>query len=205
MRVRSVSFAIAIAIASFSVVGAADAQTCPTPVVHPAKVRIARHKPRVQPQPLPRQPTAPAQAQPAIASFEQYNLDRINAYRRAAGVAPLVMDAQLASFAREGNARLMRDHVPHGHFASQGPGLFSRGFSGGAAENQGSPNGWPRLASDPNENRRRQIDDILASMMREGPGGGHHDNMLNPKMKRIGIALAEDSAGRLYLTNDFSG
>lgn len=199
---RSFSIVVALALASVSFAGVADAQTCPTPV-HPAKVRIARHRPRLQPQPLPRQPSAAEQ--PAVASFEQYNLDRINAYRRAAGVAPLVMDPQLSAFAREGNARLMRDHVPHGHFSSQGGGLFSRGFSAGAAENQGSPSGWPRMASDPNENRRRQIDDILASMMREGPGGGHHDNMLNPKMKRVGIALAEDSGGRLYLTNDFSG
>ena len=41
-------------------------------------------------------------------------------------------------------------------------------------------------------------------MMAEGPGGGHYQNMMNPKAKRIGIGLIEDGDGKLFLTNDFS-
>jgi uncharacterized protein YkwD len=40
-------------------------------------------------------------------------------------------------------------------------------------------------------------------MIDEGPGGGHHDNMLNPKFRRVGIGLVIDG-NELYLTNDFS-
>jgi hypothetical protein len=50
-----------------------------------------------------------------------------------------------------------------------------------------------------------QIDDILAAMWREGPGGGHYDNLTNPRVKRVGIGLVVAHDGRLWLTNDFSG
>jgi uncharacterized protein YkwD len=136
--------------------------------------------------------------------FEQFNLDRINALRKSAGLAPLVLDPQITAFAREGSAQLMRDHVPHGHFAQAGDGIWQRGFKGGIAENQGYWNGWPRAASDPVANEQAQIAQILKSMMDEGPGGGHHDNILSPKAKRLGVGLLEDGEGKLYLTNDFS-
>jgi len=175
------------------VAGEADASACPG-------MRAVRTTHR----PAPARPNA-APAQVVSGTFEQYNLDRVNALRQAAGVPPLVLDAQLTAFAREGTAQLMRDHVPHAHFAQAGNSLWGRGFQGNAAENQGANTGWPRAASDPAQNEQRQIDDILASMMREGPGGGHHDSILNPKLKRLGVGLAEDSEGKLYLTNDFSG
>src|SRR5579864_4374477 len=110
-------------------------------------------------------------AQVAASSFEQYNLDRINELRRAAGVPPLVLDARLSDFARTGTAELMRDHVPHAHFRDAGNALWSSGFAGDARENQGANTGWPRAAADPTTNERAQIDQILAAMMREGPGG----------------------------------
>lgn len=67
-----------------------------------------------------------------------------------------------------------------------------------------SPTGWPRAAADPKQNTERQIDQILASMMGEGPNGGHHRNMMNPKAKRVGVGLVDDGTGKLHLTNDFS-
>jgi hypothetical protein len=44
---------------------------------------------------------------------------------------------------------------------------------------------------------------MLKMMMDEGPGGGHYDNMMNPRFRRVGIGLF-DSGGKLYMTNDFS-
>ncbi len=169
---------------------AADSAACPT---QQRNARIERtHK-------APR-------AVPAVASssFDQYNVDRINDLRRRAGLAPVVLDARLNDFARAGSAQLMRDHVPHAHFQQAGDSLWSQGFQGGAHENQGSNTGWPRAANDASQNERAQIDQILDAMMREGPGGGHHDAILDPKMKRIGVGLIEDGRGLLYLTNDFS-
>jgi uncharacterized protein YkwD len=184
----------ALAVALLAVV-CGDASACPA---NGARLKVpARHEKR----------TAPANPNPTVnaSAFEQYNLDRINQLRAQAGVQPLVLDPQITTFAREGTAQLMRDHVPHAHFAQAGNAMWHEGFNGGAAENQGANTGWPRASNDPSDNEKRQIDQILASMMKEGPGGGHHDNMLNPKMKRFGVGLAEDSEGKLYLTNDFSG
>ena len=153
----------------------------------------------VAPAPAPRgNPSASA------TGSEGYNLARVNAFRTAAGLAPVTLDPTLSAFARAGSAQLMNDHVPHGHFRAKGSQLFRQGFSGGASENQGSPTGWPRAATDPTQNTQRQIDQILTMMMNEGPGGGHHRNMMNPKAKHIGIGLIEDAGGKLYLTNNFS-
>jgi hypothetical protein len=70
------------------------------------------------------------------------------------------------------------------------------GFGDHAAENQGQ---WS-----PSLGTTRQIDSILDEMWDQGPGGGHHDNIANPLFRRVGIAVATDGLGRLYLTNDFS-
>ncbi len=56
---------------------------------------------------------------------------------------------------------------------------------------------------DPVKSGKKQIDVMLKLMMDEGPGGGHHDNMMNPKFRRVGVGLV-DVGGRLYMTNDFS-
>ena len=92
------------------------------------------------------------------------------------------------------------DHQAHQHFvtASQNGTLFSSGFDGAAAENQGDQNGWmpgPEAGA---------IDQILAAMIAEGPGGGHHDAIVMPGYHKVGVGLLEDSANRLYFTNDFS-
>lgn len=186
MKARwAVLLSLAVAVFAF------DASACPTR--HPAVARRAH--------PRSSQNVVPVTN---AGDFEKYNLDRINQLRAQAGLQPLVLDAQLTQFAREGSAQLMRDHVPHGHFAQSGSSMWKQGFNGAAAENQGSNTGWPRLAQDPTSNEKQQIDQILSMMMREGPGGGHHDNILNPKMKRMGIGLVEDSEGKLWMTNDFS-
>lgn len=127
----------------------------------------------------------------------QYNLDRINAYRARAGVPPVALDAALCAFARQGSLELLQNHEPHGHFRKSD--VWKSGFQGGAAENQGDPNGWSAGPV------TKSVDEILKMMIDEGPGGGHHDNMLNPTYKRVGIGLVKDNAGQLYLTNDFSG
>jgi uncharacterized protein YkwD len=40
-------------------------------------------------------------------------------------------------------------------------------------------------------------------MMDEGPGGGHYDNIMNPKLRRIGVGIVYVN-NRFYMTNDFS-
>lgn len=193
----SVVSALVLAVSLVS--GSASARCRPHDV---ARATHASHVSRVA-RAAPRRPVAPA-PRDVVSSAERYNLDRINEYRRSAGLPLLALDPTLSAFARDGSEELMRDHVAHGHFRNAGDSLWRRGFSGNAAENQGAPGGWPRAAGDPGQNVRRQIDQILASMMSEGPGGGHHDNLLSPKAKRLGVGLVTDGEGKLYLTNDFS-
>jgi uncharacterized protein YkwD len=122
----------------------------------------------------------------------QYNLSRINALRAQNGAGPLVLDDTFDAFAQAGSDELAQDHRPHAHFSSD---VSSCGCDV-RAENQGDPNGWTVASI------HTQIDQILDAMMSEGPGGGHHDNIVNPQWKRLGVGLV-NPGGSLYFTNDF--
>lgn len=149
------------------------------------------------PAPPPR-PEDPYPSDPLV----RYNVEQINRYRSAKGLAPVLYDAKISAFARQGSDRLSRDHNPHAHFAAHAQG--APGFGSRSAENQGDPAGVPVLdPSDATKNGKKQIDVMLKLMMDEGPGGGHHDNMMNPRFRRVGIGLVY-TGGKLYLTNDFS-
>jgi hypothetical protein len=93
------------------------------------------------------------------------------------------------------------DHKPHAHFAANAQG--SPVFGPRIAENQGDPSGVPPMDRDATTSGKKAIALLLKIMIDEGPGGGHHDNMLNPKYRRVGIGL-HYAGGKLYLTNDFS-
>jgi hypothetical protein len=141
--------------------------------------------------------------------FQEHNLEVVNMYRATLNIAPLVLDKQLCTFALAGSQELTMDHTPHQHFINAGNdgSLWMSGFTSQAAENQGDPNGWTVLASDPTQNELMQIDSIQKAMFDEGPGmgeaHGHYENMMNPALKRLGVGLIEVN-GSLYLTNDFS-
>ncbi len=74
----------------------------------------------------------------------------------------------------------------------------TQGFCSSAAENQAP--GWPV-----NGDEDATIDAILKAMMDEGPGGGHHDNILAASSTRVGVGLVVDAQQQLWFTNDFSG
>lgn len=152
---------------------------------------------RVAPKPPPARPADPYPADPRV----RYNVELLASYRKRAGLPPLLYDAKISAFALEGSKRLAHDHVPHAHFRASGerhPAFGTR-----SAENQGDPNGVPALDPDPKVSGKKQIALMMKMMFDEGPGGGHHDNMMNPKYRRVGIGLHE-AGGKLYLTNDFS-
>lgn len=145
----------------------------------------------------PERPADPLPAEPLV----KHNVDRINAYRAQKGLGPLRYDARISAFATRGSEQLARDHSPHAHFAAGAQG--APGFGSRAAENQGDPSGVPTLDPDPKRNGLRQVDTMLSMMMDEGPGGGHYDNMMNPRFRRVGIGIVY-VGGRMYMTNDFS-
>jgi len=141
--------------------------------------------------------------------FDLRNLADINKYRAGGGLAPLVLDAQICSFAQAGSQEESQDHAPHQHIinAMNDGTIWNYGFNTIAAENQGDPNGWQEMASDPTQNELEQIDTILQEMFAEGPGTGeahsHYENIMDAQLKRVGVGLLEVDS-MLYLTNDFS-
>ena len=161
------------------------------------KTTIRTTKRVVPASPPPARPADPFPADPLV----KYNVDRVNAYRAQKGLPALLYDAKISAFARRGSEQLSRDHTAHAHFAAKAQG--APGFGSRAAENQGDPGGVPSLDPDPARNGRQQIDIMLKLMMDEGPGGGHYDNMMNARFRRIGIGLFY-AGGKLYMTNDFS-
>jgi hypothetical protein len=151
---------------------------------------------------VPAKPPPPRPADPYPSDgLIRYNVERVNAYRSQKGLAPLLYDAKISSFALRGSEQLSHDHTPHAHFAAGTKDV--PGFGSMAAENQGDPSGVPPFESDRVKNGQKQIDTMLQLMMDEGPGGGHYDNMMNARFRRIGIGL-HYAVGKLYLTNDFS-
>jgi hypothetical protein len=153
-------------------------------------------KRKVAAQPPPARPADPWPGDPLV----RYNVEQVNVYRARGGLPPLLYDARLSSFATAGSQRLARDHVPHANFAENASGQH---FGSRSAENQGDPGGVPALDADARRNGPKQVDIMLKLMMDEGPGGGHYDNIMSPKLRRIGIGLAYVNA-RFYMTNDFS-
>jgi hypothetical protein len=61
----------------------------------------------------------------------------------------------------------------------------------------------PRRAQRLPRDENGTIGAILKQMMDGGPGGGHHDNIVNPQFRLLGAGLLVQGSG-LYLTNDFS-
>lgn len=155
----------------------------------------------------PARPADPWPSDPLV----RYNVDRLNDYRKKHGLEPFLYDAKISVFALAGSAQLAKDHKPHAHFNAHIKSALSdpdamagkSGFGSRAAENQGDWDGIPELAAGKLENGKRQIDETLKLMYAEGPGGGHHDTMVNPKLRRVGVGLVYVGV-KLYLTNDFS-
>ena len=150
--------------------------------------------------PAPDPPDRPADPWPAD-PLVKYNVDRINDYRAKAGLPPLKFDASVSAFALQGSKQLAVDHTPHAHFAASAKGATELGSR--SEENQGDWDGVPEMDPQPLKNGQMQIDVMLKLMMDEGPGGGHYENILSDKMKRVGVGLFY-AGGKLYLTNDFS-
>ena len=152
---------------------------------------------RTVPAPTPAaRPADPWPADPIV----RYNVDQVNAYRARGGLPPLLYDGRLSAFATTGSQRLARDHVAHANFAEN---AAAQRFGSRSAENQGDPGGVPPMDADRWRSAQKQVDIMLKLMMDEGPGGGHYDNIMNPKLRRIGVGNIY-SGGRFYLTNDFS-
>jgi uncharacterized protein YkwD len=126
------------------------------------------------------------------AEARDYVLVYINGVRKLNGVGSLVRDEPLDAFAQAGSDELARDHQPNRHMVEHG-----REIPGACAEIQISPDGLgPGVLQD-------RIGEALLRFTGEGPGGMHHDTMLQPAWRKLGVGINRGD-GRLYFTVDFS-
>ncbi|MBL8606052.1 MAG: hypothetical protein JNL38_01975, partial [Myxococcales bacterium] len=116
----------------------------------------------------PQTPGVPSSGNPVLDEARAYNLQAINAIRAKANLPPYTMDAKLNDFAQKASEDLASTNAAHRYF-SRNANSCQCSLS---AENQGDPSGWA-----PGD-VKKQIDEILDLMMSEGPGGGHHDNIV---------------------------
>jgi uncharacterized protein YkwD len=122
----------------------------------------------------------------------EYVLGYVNGVRKLNEDGPLVRDQALDAFAQAGSDELAQDHRPNQHMADH-----VRELSAASAEIQGSPNGsGPGPLQDP-------VGAILLHFTGEGAGGVHHDTMLRPEWRKLGVGIAKGE-GRTYFTVDFS-
>jgi len=121
-----------------------------------------------------------------------YVLGYVNGVRKLNAAGPLVREPALDEFAQAGSEQLAQDHKPNGHMVEH-----ARELHAASAETQGSADGSrPGPLQD-------QIAEILLGMMAEGPGGMHHDAMLRPEWRKLGVGIVH-RGGRMYFTVDFS-
>jgi uncharacterized protein YkwD len=133
-------------------------------------------------------------------AHQKHCLQTLNQYRAQNGVPALALDGQLSAFSMTAASMLQSTGQPHGYFISEinSGDVWKRGFCGAAGENEAP--GWPT-----NGDEDGAIDAILQSMMNEGPGGGHYDNIVSRNFTRVGVGLVLDGKGALWFANDFSG
>ena len=140
-----------------------------------------------------------------VAELEQHMFDLINQSRQAGGLPHYASNSTLATVARDhSNLNLKTDPkngCPNSH---QCPGELDPGTrmsNAGVnwtewAENVG--NAWAEPTFDPFEGLRT----IHQDMMNEGPGGGHHDNIMSSTLEQVGVGVAFD-ANHIWVTEDF--
>jgi uncharacterized protein YkwD len=128
------------------------------------------------------------------ADARDYVLGYVNGVRKLNGSSPVERTTALDDFAQAGSEELAQDHRTGKHWAEHSPELRTR-----SAEVQGSPEGEsPGSLQD-------QLAAVLLQMTGEGPGGMHHDILLRPEWRKLGVGIVQEGdGGRTYFTVDFS-
>lgn len=131
---------------------------------------------------------------PEVEQKRAYNLLRLNALREAQGLAPYAMDDCLNAIAERANDEWILSQEMHGQFERECLARPTCECSW-TQENMG-------YGRSTGATWKADLDASLELMMREGPGGGHHDNIVSTQWTRVGIGI-RIFADTLYFTNDF--
>jgi len=120
----------------------------------------------------------------------QHCVDVINEYRATVGKGPLGRASDLEACASEGAQSDSATGSPHGHF-------ISTGGCGGIAYAENECPDWPISMG-----LIGIIDQCLAMMWDEGPGGGHYENMIGP-YSSVGCGIYVTTGGGVWCVQDF--
>ena len=136
------------------------------------------------------------------AAAETTALAMINQSRRDNGVAPLVMDNTLRSVARA-DAKDMATRHFFGHVNPDGLQPWDRVRAAGVSYSIMAENiGWTHGFSSPTEGVRANHQEMMAEVP---PNDSHRENILNPRLQRVGIGVFTGSDGHVYYVADFVG
>lgn len=157
----------------------------------------------------PTGPAAPAPAPPAPPAagnaLAQQVLDQINTARAGSGLSPLTMSTGLVASATK-HTRLMAGGCGMSHQCPAEAGLGARISAEGVSwmsvgENVGYGGPVARTDAAIVAMGRR----LTASMLAETPpNDGHRRNILSSSFRHVGICLFQDTAGTVWMTQDFS-
>lgn len=137
--------------------------------------------------------------QDQISSLEQQMFTLINHDRAVRGRPALTWNATLATGARR-HSQLMTSGCGLQHQCPGEPAPGTRITNEGVhwtswGENIGYYGGDGNYSND--------IQQIERSMINEGPGGYHYNNLMSTSFKQIGVGVSIDSKGYVWVTEDF--
>jgi uncharacterized protein YkwD len=168
----------------------------PAAALPPAAPAPKPPAPKPKPKPKPKPPVPP----PANNSVGEQLLFYINTKRAAKGLYAYRMSPGLVKAANLHSQRMATEHRLSHLFSGEQP--IGKRFIGvpwrGAAENAGQEN-----ASNTTASIVAAVKRSTDSMLGEGPGGGHYDNLMSNESKLIGIGVVRTSDGMVWLTQDF--
>lgn len=121
-----------------------------------------------------------------------YVVGYLNGVRKLNAQGPIARDESLDAFAQVGTDELSEDHTPNHHIVEHRAELPAGSF-----ELQSAPDGLPAGSL------QDRIGEVLLRWTGEGPGGMHHDAMLRPGWRRVGVGIARRD-GRTYFTVDLA-
>jgi hypothetical protein len=121
----------------------------------------------------------------AFSAARQSCIDRVNAYRARVGVRPVFRDAASEPCADEESRLDAASNRAHGTFGR------CREMAQNACPNY------------PGASTEEIVATCFQQMFDEGPGGGHYDNMTNPKYTTAYCGFAAVRDGRVWVIQDF--
>ncbi len=137
--------------------------------------------------------------QDQISDLGQQMFTLINNDRSAQGLSPLNWDATLAAGARAHSDLMaagcgLQHQCPNE--ADPGTRITNEGVSWTSwGENAGYYGGDFDYSND--------LQQIEQSMINEGPGGGHYDNIMSTSFQNVGVGVSIDANGYVWVTEDF--